>query len=206
MARTVKPGLLFQAGVIPTAAPSGGLEPTMSTYQYGASLEGAPRTNTTYVVCQDMSIQDFYEPGRPIGWELLEDETGWYYRVTQMNHKPKPVALYFRGMLDPVPVGGGRIGSIVTFERRVIDEPQAAEIREQKDEGPEVSSPEPTPRAEPVCPGAPRKLARDLADIAAMNADLAGAAEYLNDPVQTAAMARFARGEMSYAEMRGLCG
>jgi hypothetical protein len=28
----------------------------------------------------------------------------------------------------------------------------------------------------------------------------------LNDPVQTAAMARFADGKMSYAEMRGLCG
>jgi hypothetical protein len=28
----------------------------------------------------------------------------------------------------------------------------------------------------------------------------------LNDPVQTDAMAKFAEGKMSYAEMRGLCG
>lgn len=71
---------------------------------------------------------------------------------------------------------------------------QLTEIAEQKDEGPEVSSP------------APHKAARDLADIAAMNPYLAATADYLNDPEQTAAMARFARGEMSYAEMRGLCG
>ena len=30
--------------------------------------------------------------------------------------------------------------------------------------------------------------------------------QIVNDPVQTAAMAKFVDGKMSYAEMRGLCG
>ena len=232
MARTIKPGLLFQAGVIPQM-PSNRLEPTMSTYSYGDRLEGRPRPNTTYVVCKDWSIQDFYEPERPIGWELLEDEAGWYYRVTQMNHKPKPVALYFRGMADPVPEGNGRIGSVVVMARRV-DEPQNAEITEQRDDGDEVAStPPPTPRGEPVCPGAPRKAlaeARVLAQVAqtldavdrvdpdyvagdpqlskisTIDPLLAKCAVVVGDPVQTEAMARFAEGKMSYAEMRALCG
>lgn len=219
MARTIKPGLLFQAGVIPQVATR--LEPTMSTYAYGDRLEGRPRPNTTYVVCKDWSIQDFYEPTRPIGWELLEDEAGWYYRVTQMNHKPKPVALYFRGMADPVPEGNGRIGSIVVMAQR-------AEITEQRDEGEEVAStPPPMPRGEPVCPGAPRKALAQVAQtleavhrvdpdyvagdpqlskIASIDPLLAQCAVVVNDPVQTEAMARFAEGKMSYAEMRALCG
>ena len=46
----------------------------------------------------------------------------------------------------------------------------------------------------------------DLAKIATLNPNLAAAAAYLGDPEQTSAMARFAEGKMSYAEMRGLCG
>lgn len=166
MARTIKPGLLFQAGVIPEPS-RGGLEPTMSTYQYGDRLEGQPRPNTTYVVCKDWSVQDYHDPTRPIGWEILEDEKGWYYRVTE----PKPVALYFRGMADPVPEGRSYM------DRQ--DSPQFAEITEQKD---------------------------DMEDISSIDPLLAQCAAIVTDPTQTAAMAQFARGEMSYAEMRGLCG
>jgi hypothetical protein len=126
-----------------------------------------------------------YDPNRPIGWELLEDENGWYYRVSQMNHKPKPLTVFFRGNADPVPAGTGKIGSVVVMCRRT-EEPQNAEVTEQSDEGPEVTS--------------------DLAKIATLDPDLAAAAAYLGDPVQTSAMARFAEGKMSYAEMRGLCG
>ena len=203
MAQLIKPGLMFQAAPLPTPPPAG-LAPTMSTYQYGWDLEGCPRHNTTYVVCQDGSIQDMYDPNRPIGWELLEDENGWYYRVSQMNHTPKPLAVFFRGNADPVPAGTGKIGSVVVMCRRT-EEPQSAEVTEQRDDGHEVSSTPPsTPRAEPVCPDAPIKS--DLAKIATLNPNLAGAAAYLGDPEQTSALARFAEGKMSYAEMRGLCG
>ena len=202
MAQLIKPGLMFQAAPLPT--PSEGLAPTMSTYNYGWNLEGCPQRNTTYVVCQDGSIQDAYDPSRPIGWELLEDENGWYYRVTQMNHKPKPLAVFFRGNADPVPTGTGKIGSVVMVCRRV-EEPQNAEVIEQRDDGEEVSStPPPTPCTEPVCPGAPRKT--DLEKIASIDPLLAQCAVMVGDPDQTAALARFAEGKMSYAEMRGLCG
>lgn len=202
MAQLIKPGLMFQAAPLPT--PPEGLAPTMSTYSYGWDLEGCPRRDATYVVCQDGSIQDMHDPTRPIGWELLEDENGWFYRVTQMNHKPKPLAVFFRGNADPVPTGTGKIGSVVMVCRRV-EEPQNAEVIEQSDEGQEVSStPPPTPRAEPVCPGAPRKT--DLEKIASIDPLLAQCAVMVGDPEQTSAMARFAEGKMSYAEMRMLCG
>jgi hypothetical protein len=81
---------------------------------------------------------------------------------------------------DP-PKGRGAIGSVVVACRRV-ETPQNAEVTEQKDTGDEVSS------------------------IAKIDPLLAQCAVILDDPVQTAAMAKFAEGKMSYAEMRGLCG
>lgn len=139
--------------------------------------EGGPRPNTTYVVCQDCSIKEYHDPTRPVDWKLTEDAMGWYFDGN------KPLAVYFMGTAT-----------------------QEAGITEQADDGVEVSSPEPTPRAEPVCPGAPRKPRSDMQTIADFNPTLAMATQCVNDPVQTAAMAKFARGEMSYAEMRGLCG
>jgi hypothetical protein len=117
---------------------------------------------------------------------------GWYYDGN------KPLAVYFRGRTEDPPLGASYM------DRQ--DSPQFGEVTEQSDDGEdEVSStPPPTPRGEPVCPGAPRKS--DLAKIAALDPHLAAAVAHLNDPVQTAAMARFAEGEMSYAEMRGPCG
>jgi hypothetical protein len=46
----------------------------------------------------------------------------------------------------------------------------------------------------------------DLEVISKMNPDLATIAERLDDPLQTKALADFARGKLSYAEMRSLCG
>ena len=152
MTSLVKPGLLFQAAPI-----------------FGAPLvTGAPCPNTTYVVCQDGTIQNYHEPTKPVGWTLTEDATGWYYDGN------KSLAVYFRGRAEDVPPG------------RSKDSPQFGEIAEQKDEGEEVTS--------------------DLAKIATLDPNLAAAAAYLGDPKQTSAMARFAEGKMSYAEMRGLCG
>jgi hypothetical protein len=79
-------------------------------------------------------------------------------------------------------VSSGRIGSVVTVEK-----PQKAEVTEQKDEGED-------------------EVTSDLRKIAELDPKLAAAAAFLNDPEQTAAMAKFAEGKMSYAEMRGLCG
>jgi len=149
-------------------------------------LEGGPTHNELYVVCKDGSIQSVYEPARPIGWELIEDGDEWYYRVTQMNHPRKRCAVRYHSRVADPPVGTGRIGSVVQVCRRIVDEPQKAEITEQKDTGEEVSS--------------------KLAKIATIDPLLAHCAVMLNDPVQTDAMAKFAEGGMSYAEMRGLCG
>ena len=67
-----------------------------------------------------------------------------------------------------------------------IEITQKATITEQKDEGAEVDS--------------------DIEKIAKLDGNLAAAAAFLNDPVQTAAMAKCAEGKMSYAEMRMHCG
>lgn len=180
------PGLKFFAEQIDPVYPATGLYPTMSTYQFGANLEGGPQHNELYVVCQNGTIQSVYEPERPIGWELIEDGDEWFYRVTQMNHPRKRCAVRFHSRVEDPPQGRGRIGSVVQICRRIEDPPQKAEITEQKDQGDEVSS--------------------QLQKIATIDPLLAQCAVMVNDPVQTAAMAKFAEGKMSYAEMRGLCG
>jgi hypothetical protein len=180
MASLKTPGLQFYAEQIDPLHPTTGLYPTMSIYGL-LNLEGGPQRNDLYVVCQNGTIQSVNEPDRPIGWELIEDGDDWYYRVTQMNHPRKRCAVRYHSRVEDPPKGRGAIGSVVVACRRV-EEPQEAEITEQKDTGDEVSS------------------------IAKIDPLLAQCAVILDDPVQTAAMAKFAEGKMSYAEMRGLCG
>jgi len=171
------PGLKFFADQIDPLYPPTGLYPTMSTYQFGLDLEGGPQSNELYVVCKNGTIQSVYEPERPIGWELIEDGDEWFYRVTQMNHPRKRCAVRYHSRTDDPPAGRGYIGSVVTFE---------AEVTEQKDDGEEVSS--------------------QLKKIATIDPLLAQCAVIVNDPDQTAALAKFAEGKLSYAEMRSLCG
>jgi len=180
------PGLKFFADRIDPLYPATGLFPTMSTYQYGYDLEGGPVNNELYVVCKNGTIQSVYNPERPIGWELIEDGDDWYYRVTQMNHPRKRCAVRFQGRTDTPPEGRGPIGSVVVACRRVEDTPQNAEVTEQKDEDPEVSS--------------------KLEKIATIDPLLAQCAVMVGDPAQTDALAKFADGKLSYAEMRALCG
>jgi hypothetical protein len=180
MALLKTPGLEFYADQIDPLHPPTGLYPTMSTYGL-LNLEGGPQRNELYVVCQNGTIQSVYEPDRPIGWELIEDGDEWFYRVTQMNHPRKRCAVRYHSRVADPPQGRGSIGSVVTIER-----PQKAEVTEQKDTGDEVAS--------------------QLKKIATINPLLAQCAVALGDPVQTAAMAKFAEGKMSYAEMRSLCG
>jgi hypothetical protein len=180
MASLKTPGLQFYAEQIDPLHPTTGLYPTMSIYGL-LNLEGGPQRNDLYVVCQNGTIQSVNEPDRPIGWELIEDGDDWYYRVTQMNHPRKRCAVRYHGRVEDPPKGRGAIGSVVVACRRV-ETPQNAEVTEQKDTGDEVSS------------------------IAKIDPLLAHCAVILDDPVQTAAMAKFAEGKMSYAEMRGLCG
>ena len=188
MAPLKTPGLQFYADRIDPLCPPTGLFPTMSTYQYGFDLEGGPVKNELYVVCQDGSIQSVHEPSRPIGWELIEDGAEFWYRVTQMNHPCKRCAVRYHSRVEDPPKGRGSIGSVVVACRRrdsymdQQDEPQFAEVTEQKDAGDEVSS------------------------ISKIDPLLAHCAVIVGDPEQTAAMAKFAEGKMSYAEMRGLCG
>ena len=180
MASLKTPGLQFYAEQVDSLHPPTGLYPTMSMYGL-LNLEGGPQRNELYVVCQDGSIQSVNEPSRPIGWELIEDGDEWFYRVTQMNHQRKRCAIRYHSRVEDPPAGHGRIGSVVTVET-----PQNAEVTEQKDNGEEVES--------------------QLKKIATIDPLLAQCAVMLGDPVQTAAMAKFAEGKMSYAEMRMHCG
>jgi hypothetical protein len=62
------------------------------------------------------------------------------------------------------------------------------------------TTPPPTPRGAPECPDAPLKAIYEFDE------KLGHCAQIINDQVQTEAMAKFVRGGMSYAEMRGFCG
>ena len=215
MARLMTPGLKFFAEQIDPVYPPTGLYPTMSTYGI-LDLEGGPSRNELYVVCQDLSIQSVYEPAKSIGWELIEDGDEWFYRVTQMNHPRKRCTVRYHSRVEDPPKGRGHIGSVVQICRRV-ESPQKAEISEQKDAGePDVTSADLCAAAslafisdfcESVDNVDASKFTGDLATIATnLNPNLAACAAVLGDPDQTAAMAKFASGKMSYAEMRGLCG
>ena len=203
MALLKTPGLKFYAEQIDPLYPPTGLYPTMSTYGL-LNLEGGPQRNELYVVCQNGTIQSVYEPDRPIGWELIEEGDEWFYRVTQMNHPRKRCLVRYHSRVDDPPQGHGRIGSVVTIER-----PQNAEVTEQRDQGQEVTSAvrEYLDAFRAVADTVDTtKLTGDAAKIATINPLLAQCAVVLGDPVQTAAMAKFAEGKMSYAEMRSLCG
>ena len=129
------PGLKFFAEQIDPLHSPEELQRTPSTYGL-LNLEGGPKRNELYVVCKDLSIQSVYEPSRPIGWELIEDEfDDWYYRVTQAGHQRKRCAVRYHSRTDDPPSGRGAVGSVVTIER-----PQDAEVVEQEDEGEEVTS------------------------------------------------------------------
>lgn len=138
--------------------------------------EGLPRRNELYVVCQDGSIQVAHSPGTPVKWKLIETTDDEWYCLL-------PLAA------DPVRVA---VPCVVRYHSRVTDPPPGqgsptpAEVTEQKDEDSEVTS--------------------QLKKIATIDPLLAQCAVMLNDPVQTAAMAKFAEGKMSYFEMRSLCG
>ena len=137
MAPLATPGLQFYAELVatdPSAARR--LEPTMSTYGIW-NLEGGPKLNELYVVCRDGSIQSVYEPDRPIGWELIEDGTSFWYRVTQAYHEPKRCLVRYHSRVADPPAGSGYIGSVMVMCHRT--EPQNAEVIEQKDEGEEVT-------------------------------------------------------------------
>ena len=173
MASLKTPGLQFYAEQIDPVYPTTGLYPTMSTYGI-LDLEGGPQNNDLYVVCKDGSIQSVHEPNRPIGWELIEDGDEWFYRVTQMNHPRKRCAVRYHSRAADPPAGTGRIGSVVQICRR-RETPQDAEITDQNDDGTEVDS--------------------KMEAIRKFNDTLAACVAAVNDPVQTDAMAKFAKGK-----------
>ena len=181
MATSLKtPGLQFYAEQIDPLHSPEELLRTPSTYGL-LNLEGGPKRNELYVVCKDGSIQSVYEPSRPIGWELIEEGDEFWYRVTQMNHPRKRCAVRYHSRTEYPPSGRGAVGSVVTVETS-----QEAEVTEQKDEDTEVTS--------------------QLKKISTFDPILAHCAAIVSDQEQVAAMAKFAEGKMSYAEMRGLCG
>jgi hypothetical protein len=137
---------------------------------------------------------------------------------------------------DMIPATSCVVGNTIQFARACTPDDQASHIGSisyATDEGVEVSSSFDADDFEikplDACPGAPLKeiheyigRVRDACQSADasmftgdanlntiarnLNPQLAAASSFLNDPVQTDAMARFAEGKMSYAEMRGLCG
>jgi hypothetical protein len=79
-------------------------------------LEGGPKRNELYLVCQDCSIQSVYSPGVPVGWNIVEKDNGWCCEKD------------------------GQLTSCVVRYHSRQDFPQFAEIIEQEDDGEEISS------------------------------------------------------------------
>jgi hypothetical protein len=218
----VKPGNLLKFEPVDALKPAP-FGRTVSTYGL-LNLETHPREGDIYTICRDGSVKLLSgEDDRTIGWELIVKDDVAYARVAQYGFEPQEVRVTHVGQLpgDMIPASSCVVGNIIQFARACTPDDQASHIGDISyavDNGEEVASSfdaddfEIKPLdATPSCPGAPLKAARSDAEKFAtiarnLNPQLAAAAAFLNDPVQTDAMARFAEGKMSYAEMRGLCG
>jgi hypothetical protein len=131
------PGLQFYCSPLTCLnGPEQGLCRTPSTYSYGNSLELAPVPNRLYVVCNDGSVQDAYDPEYPIGWEILESENGWAYRITQVGFEPRRCMVSYHSRVESPPQGGKQVGThvFVSYSR------EAAIYEEAEDGEPEVTS------------------------------------------------------------------
>jgi len=94
-----------------------------------------PVSNCKYIVRSDMSIQSVEDPDLPIGWELIDENDRWYFRVGFTLEKCDVVLLGYED---------------VPQTKRVYSRADAMMIDFEDDGEPEVNSPL-------TCPGAPRK-------------------------------------------------
>ena len=215
----VKPGNLLKFEPVDALKPVP-LGRTVSTYGL-TNLETHPHEGDIYTICRNGSVKLLSgEDERTIGWELIVKDDVAYARVAQFGFEPQEVRVTHVGQLpgDMIPASSCVVGNNIHFARACTPDDQASHIGDisyASDNDEEVTSSFSTDDFEikplDVCPGAPLKAARSDAEKFAtiarnLNPNLAAAASFLNDPVQTDAMARFAEGKMSYAEMRGLCG
>jgi hypothetical protein len=92
--------------------------------------------NRLYVVCADGSVQDAYDPEYPIGWEILETDDGWAYRITQVGFEPRRCMVTYHSRIESPPQGGKQVGThvFVSYSR------EAAIYEEAEDGEPEVTS------------------------------------------------------------------
>lgn len=216
----VNPGNLLKFEPVDALKPVT-LERTISTYGL-LNLETHPQEGDIYTICRDGSVKLLSgEDERTIGWELIVKDDVAYARVAQFGCEPQEVRVTHVGQLpgDMIPASSCVVGNNIQFARECTPDDQASHIGDisyASDNGDEVTSPLSIDDFEikpfDLCPAAPIKGPRpsnaaNLETISRnLNPQLAAAASFLNDPVQTDAMARFAQGKMSYAEMRGLCG
>lgn len=107
----------------------------MAGFEHGQSMT-VPKRNELYVVCLDGSVQSVWNPEQSVEWVLMESGDQWFYRETRAGAKPKPCFVRYHATSEDPPTGHG------------IPIPQNAEIIEQNDTEPEVSS---------TCTWAPKK-------------------------------------------------
>jgi len=82
MTQLIRPGLKFE--IFPAHVDSSVLERTISAY----GQEIWPCANEIYMVTSDLSIISLFEPAKVIGWELLDENDSWYFRIKSPGCKP----------------------------------------------------------------------------------------------------------------------
>jgi len=154
----------------------------------GDPTASVPKRNELYVICRDGSVKSLWDPDQPIGWSLMESGDQWFYCEKRAGADPKPCLVRYHATSENPPPGrggaevcpGAPIKAFCTAVHKVV---AAVDETTFANEG-----------------GNLEKIARNL------NPQLAACAAIAGDPDQTAAMAKFSEGKMSYAEMRALCG
>lgn len=132
----LRPGLKFTIFPLPPK-PTKGLARTPSTYRFGSNLETWPVSGEEYIVCADMTVRSVLHPEKPVGWELVDENDTWYFRVTQHGFTNEKCDVRCLEYMDEFPKGTGTIGSVVKF---AYSRAEAMMIDFDDDGEPEVTS------------------------------------------------------------------
>jgi len=122
-----RPGLQFFARPIDTVYTR--VRPANYVYRPVEKPEWEPTVNELYIICQDGSVQSVFDSNLRIGWELVEQDNEWFYRLNQDGQNLRRGQVSYHATSERPPMGHGKTPAEYT-EPDASDEPKIAQIGE----------------------------------------------------------------------------
>lgn len=107
-----RPGLQFFAEPIDTVYTR--IRPNNQVFRPLGKPEWEPRINELYVICKDGTVQSVYEPEMRIGWELVDENDGWFYRLNQPGAGLRRCLVRYHATSENPPDGRGKLAAEYT--------------------------------------------------------------------------------------------